>query len=293
MKVLLLALCAVLVLPVAASAEVLSIEDPVTDNYKASYNEDPSKTELRTWLSLRTIVASGTTWAPTPPDSITVTAGGAIAVTSADGRTGTLTVRFDAGPIASLSMRSDSLDVDSHGKWGPLVTITSRSALQSAPARFTLTLTDSDGATIATGGVSYRYDSAVANVASDSIEYNGPGGRWYVGATATRLNWETSAPTTPVAEQPRSPRITRIIIPTKTSSRFVRMRVLGRAGTSRIRSIRVKVGSRSYGRWIRTRSGYSIVLPKVTGSILVRVQLRDASGRTSAVSSRRIRCTCS
>ena len=32
----------------ASAAQVLFLEDPVTDNYKASYNADPSRTELRT-----------------------------------------------------------------------------------------------------------------------------------------------------------------------------------------------------------------------------------------------------
>jgi len=282
--------------PAASAVEVLGIEDPVTDNYKASYNADPSETELRTWLSIKSIHAAGTTWAPAPPSETLTPAGGTVSVNAADGRTGTLTYRYDSGPVDSMLVRIDPLDAESHGKWGPLMSITSRSALQSAPVLFTLSLV-SGGATIGTGSVSYRHDASVANAPSSNIEYNGPGGRWYVGSTATRLNWESGDSTTPTAGTPAAtvvrPRITRIILPSSTSSRFVRMRVMGRAGTSRISHLRVRIGNRSYGRWVKTGRGYTVVLPKVTGTLLVRVQLRDASGRTSALASRRIRCSCS
>ena len=72
----LLALLTLVVAVPVASGATLVIDDPITDNYKASYNADPSATELRTWFSIRSITAGGTSWAPAAPSQIQVVSGG-------------------------------------------------------------------------------------------------------------------------------------------------------------------------------------------------------------------------
>ncbi|MCB0878047.1 MAG: hypothetical protein KDC46_03605 [Thermoleophilia bacterium] len=283
-----------------AATEVMYLDDPITDNYKASYNADPSAPERRTWLSMRSVTAAGTTWRPAEPGSIVVTSGGSVAVTGSDGRSATLTFATASGPVGTPLVRVDPTGAQSGGRWGPLVTVTDQATLRGTPGVLEFTLA-SGGATLATGSVSYRYDSQLANVASDHIEYNGPGGRWWVGATRTRTNWEPEPATPPSLRAAPAgstgtgarPRITRIWLPLRTSRRHVTLRVRGRnAGGVRITRIRVRIDGRRWGRWISTRSRYTLDLGRGRRTHAVRIQLRDARGRTSAVSRRRITCSC-
>jgi hypothetical protein len=289
----------------ANAAEAMLIDDPITDNYKASYNADPTRPELRTWLSLRTITADRATWRPVAPDRISVTSDGSIAVISNDGRAGVLTARVTSGPLAAPIMRSDPYSASSGGRWGILATVTDRAQLSRTPAVVWLTLTIG-GSSIGAGTVSYRYDSAFANAPAGNIEHNGPGGRWYVGDMPTRTA-EEQAPATPPSipvggtgalpgpplRPAARPRITRVQLPLRTTRPVVRMRVSGRnAGGVRITQLRVRIDARRWGRWIRTRSRYTLVLGRGVRTHAVRIQLRDARGRTSLVSKRRVRCGC-
>ncbi|MCW2924160.1 MAG: hypothetical protein JWM98_1564 [Thermoleophilia bacterium] len=284
----------------SAAAETMSIVDPVTDNYKASFNADPSVRELRTWFSIRAISAAGTTWAPTEPGEIQIVEGGTVAVHGADGRDASLTARTVSGPFGGQPFRVDPFEAESKGRWGMLATVTDPATLQTTPAVVALTLVVGGNA-VATGTVQYRYDAALANVGSGNIEYNGPGGRWWVGGVATRTNWEPAPASPPTlvastaAAQPEAspPRVVGITLPFVTAKRLVTLRVRGRAGNGgRISLVRVRIDGRSWGRWIRVRASYSLTLPRGTATHAVRVQLRDTAGRASAVAVRRIRCTC-
>ncbi len=278
--------------PSAGAVEVLRVVDPVTDNYKASYGADPSVPENRTWLAVRSIQAAGTSWQPVAPSEIRID-GSSIAVRAADGRSGTLQATITSGPFRTLIHRTDPIDVESRGRWGPLSTVTDRDVLRTTPAIVRLALV-TGGSTIATGIVSYRYDPAIAGVGPGHIEYNGPGGRWWVGNTATRTNEETAPAVAPVVVagtvvRAARPRIHRVRMPIRTSSHRIPLRVAGRnAGGVRITRIRVRIGARSWTPWIRTRSRYTLVLPRNARVVGVRIQLRDARGRTSFVSRRRV-----
>ncbi len=295
-------LAVLFVVPCAALAATptMSLVDPITDNYKASYNADPSQPELRTWLALKQVSVSGTTWQPVVPSAIQVVSGGSIDVIAADGRQGRLVAQVESGPFGSPLWRLDPANASSGGRWGILATVTDRQTLATTPALVRLTLfvgTEEFGV----GLVEYRYDAKFANAPQGNIEYNGPGGRWYVGGVATRSQEEAAPamPPTLLAGAPAAtivrPRITRITMPLRTSKRAIALKVLGRAGAAdaRITYIRVRVGASSrWGAWIRTRAAYSVVLPRGIASHTVSIQLRDARGVSSLVSSRRVTCIC-
>jgi hypothetical protein len=306
-RLLLLAACAMLAAVAgvlspagAGAAQVLVLDDPITDNYKASYNADPTAPELRTWLAVASVTVDGTTWRPQAPGSISVTSGGAIELLAGDGRRGTLTATVASGPLTAPLQRADPLDSASRGRWGPLTSVTDRATLRTTPGVVRLRLVVA-GAEIGVGTVSYVHDPALAGAPAGSIEHNGPGGRWYVGATRTRTQEEAApavAPSiaadgVPGAAPAGRPRIVRVRMPVRSSSRLVPLRVSGRsAGGIRITHLRVRIDAQRWSGWVRTRSSYTLRLPRGTRTRAVRIQVRDASGRTSAVALRRIRCTC-
>lgn len=294
--VLLVLVSALVAAPGASAVETMRLDDPITDNYKATFNGDPNTPELRTWLSTKRIVAAGTTWAPRSPGAIEFSAASSLEVLAADGRTGTLAAAVASGPMTSLFQRIDPVEVESRGRWGPLGAVTDRTVLRSTPVRLSLALRGADDALLATGVVEYRHDAALAAVTSDHVEYNGPGGRWYVGGVGTRTNWEPVPAAPPVLIASAAavpPRVTAIGLPLRTTKRLVSMTVRGRAGSARIAHVRVRIGSAGWGRWVTTRASYSVTLPRGVATRLVRVQLRAADGRVSAVAGRRIRCVCS
>lgn len=282
--------------PSAHAAETLRIHDPITDNYKASFNADPSKPELRTWLAWRAVAAGGTSWRPTAPASFQFTQG-AVAVNADDGRSGTLTVRVVSGSMSSpVLVRTDATTAASGGRWGPLGTVGDRDALRAAPAQLALALVV-EGRELAAGVISYRYDATLAGVAPGHIEYNGPGGRWWVGSTATRTQEEpapATAPTILASTAPAAgrPRITRLQLPLRTTRRVVTVRVFGRGNGARITHVRARIDGRRWGRWTTVRSSYALLLPRGNRVRTVRVQVRNAAGRTSLPALRRVRCYC-
>ena len=288
--------------PIAqAATPTMSLTDPITDNYKASFNPDPSKPELRTWLAMQRVEVAGTTWAPVAPRSIQVVSGGTVVVQGADGRAGRLVVRTTSGPFGSPLVRIDPVSASSGGRWGILAAVTDRGTLRTTPGVVALTLlvgSQEFGA----GVVEYRYDAKFANAPAGNIEFNGPGGRWFVGGVPARSQEEPApavAPTllagsTAAAQPVVRPRITSIVIPVRSSTRAVPFSVRGRAGvaTARITQLRVKVGAQRWSGWIRTRAGYSVVLPPGLASYTVSFQLRDSRGISSTIASRRVSCIC-
>lgn len=286
------ALLATLLVPSIAAAAGMGVVDPITDNYKASYNDDPDVQETRTLLATKGIVVDGATWTPHRGSDIIVTGGASVTVTSDDGRSGTLQASVLAGAVASLAIRIDPLDAESGGRWGPLITLADPDALATNPISLQLALVVDD-ATLGSGTVSYRYDEALATAPESSVEHNGPGGRWWVGSTRLRTDWETSTASTVVsADVATAPRIAVLRLPVATSRPNVRMVVRWRTGGSRVTMIRTAVGGAGFGAWRPVRSSYIVRLPHVNRSVRVRVQIRDASGRASRVASRVVRCTC-
>lgn len=292
-----------------AAAQVMVLNDPITDNYKASYNDDPTRVELRTWLAMRAITVDAATWRPALPRVISFSSVGSIALVSSDGRVGTLTVELASGPMASLpQVRFDPLDAPSAGRWGPFGAIVSRDLLAAAPAVFELSLT-AEGRVVGVGTLSYRHDRLLADAPGGDIEHNGPGGRWYVGPTATRTLEEpapiarpsvaagtdtvdavppvTSAGGAQVAAQPT---IVRVQLPARTRTRTVVMSVRALAAGSRISTIRVRFDGHGWGRWTRIAPRQRLILPRSAGLRRVLIQVRDESGVASPIVSRRIHC---
>jgi hypothetical protein len=286
----LLAFAATLIVaPSALAVPTMSLVDPITDNYKASYNADPSEPERRTWLAMTQLVAGGTTWTPSDRSDVGI---GDLAVTAADGRTGSLHAQGVSGTFADYLWRVDALDADSGGRWGPRPTMWDPATTRSSPVLFNLTLTVG-GSVLARGRVSYRWDSAIAGAPSSSLEYNGPGGRWFVGGSRTRTDQEPAPASPPTLLAAFPPTITGLRVPPiRTSTRAIAVRLFTRSGTARIRFARYSVAGRRFTRWLPIASSYRVVLPRGSAYRSVRFQVRDAIGLTSTVIGRRVRCSC-
>jgi hypothetical protein len=294
-----LLLCALaLAVPVstASAAEVLTVTAPVTDNYKAQWNANPQARELRSWLSFDVVGAAGTTWKPAAPGDIVVT-GGSVAVNAADGRSARLSARVVQG-AATVLLRYDH--AARGAKFGPLISLTDPDALAANPVRVQLTLTSND-VTFASGTVEYRDEPAFDDLPSDHLEYNGPGGRWYVGGSAIRTDWEAkpatavtltaSTPAAPVTVRP--PRITNLWMPLRVRTPRVTVSIRGSAvGASRIKYARIQVGAGRWSRWTAIRSSYPVRLRAANATTRVRVQLRNGAGQNSLVAQRFVRCVC-
>ena len=182
-----LASAAVLGAAPASAAGTLTINDPVTDNYKAIWNADPSIQERRTWLALSSVTVNGISYRPTTiPQSFRFTADQA--VTGSDGSTATVTITTDRAEVSGQSIRTDTT-----GTWGPLIELANPATLKTNPVEVTLSLVR-NGVVVATGRADYRYDEFVATAAPGTREYNSPGGRFWIGCTPTRLDWQNTAP---------------------------------------------------------------------------------------------------
>jgi Ca2+-binding RTX toxin-like protein len=183
-----------------AQAATLTLGSPVTDNYKDSYNDPDGNRELRTWLATKSVTVGGVTFKPAtlPPSGWTsVGADAGLAMRGSDGTNATLT----ANTTSTNVLHQGFFRIDANGDFGLLQELKSVTALQSAPIRETFTLARA-GTTLASAIADYTYESAIANAPTTSIEYNGPGGRWYAGGAATRLDWETAPPPPAPVGQP-------------------------------------------------------------------------------------------
>jgi hypothetical protein len=188
----------------AAHASAFELVAPVTDNYKAQYNADPTAPELRTWLSSSALDVDGLqfTVASPPADHVFTAAADGIDLTAPDGTVAHLT----ASTTSPNSSGQGAFRVDSSGDFGILATVKDRAALQSSPILESLTVA-SGGQILASSTVVYSYDPDVADAPPGSIEYNGPGGAWLVDGQVTALDWQagrssvspTPTPTPPAA----------------------------------------------------------------------------------------------
>ncbi len=186
--------------PTAVTADgAVRLVDVATDNYKASFNEDPSVTELRTWLAIRAIEVEGVRYvlADPPPVGEAVFAEAMTLEQAADAVAGgSLPRQLDVsahvidGPGASIQLRAGPQD----GRWGPLLVIAGRDELEQAPVMVELRLSplDEPGADLSlpTVELAYAFDAGIAAAPASSLEHNGPGGRWQVAGQPTVTNLE-------------------------------------------------------------------------------------------------------
>ena len=261
----------------ASAATTLAASGAYTDNYKASYNADPTQPELRTWLAMTSLTANGVT---SRPASLPATGQAYVAADS-----GTA-LRGSDGTLATLSASTTSTNVvgngffrtDANGDFGLLVQERSREALKTASIHETLTLTVGGNA-VATAGADYAYDGAVFNAPATSIEYNGPGGRWAVNGTLTRLNWETTAPAT--TTDVSAPVLSAVSMPSSTSTRAI---TIGITATDNVAVTQARFANED-GIW----SAWQTFAPSMSWTLSssastskgVSTQVRDAAGNES------------
>lgn len=210
-----------------AATPVLTLGSPVTDNYKASYNANPGVRELRTWLATKSVSVGAVTFKPVPPATgmAYVGAQDGLAVRGSDGSSAVLT----AATTSTNTLGQGFFRTAPTGEFGLLMQHKSVTALQTAPIRETLTLTRA-GVVLASATVDYTYDRVIATVAPGHIEYNGPSGRWFVAGTATRLDWESSAPAPAPAPAPAGPDTTApvlgsVVLPASTVTRAITIKL--------------------------------------------------------------------
>lgn len=154
-----------------------------TDNYKASFNEDPSAREHRTWLAIHGLEVDGTMYALSGEHPLT---GAEVTLAAEDGRRATVTVTADRGARATLRTGPQE------GLWGPLLTLDESPIQPENDVAVDLEVTvDGDVHVLE---LLYRRDEALATADEDSLEHGGPGGRWIVAgrptATNLELGWE-------------------------------------------------------------------------------------------------------
>lgn len=155
-----------------------------TDNYKAAYNADPAAPERRTWLAFHQLLADDELYQPVADTPLTAEQ---VDLERADGATGTrrASVQVIGGPGEDVAFRTGP----QLGLWGVLLTIESVEALEPEPVRIRITIDDPDS-NPRTVEVEYRHDPELATAPSDSLEHNGPAGRWHVAGIATATNLE-------------------------------------------------------------------------------------------------------
>ena len=185
----------------AAPAGTLTLVGPLTDNYKDEF-EFPRTPErdLRTYMAFSGLQANGKEYKlvtePAPGTKCTDSAchpnagSQTVNVISTDGtKTGTVTMTSTSPNIQFKSFRVDGA-VPAAGappRFGPLIQMFGP-VQEAAPVNIDIILTV-DGVQYKTT-VTYKYEEDIYNAPPGNIENNGPGGRWWIGTTPTRLDHE-------------------------------------------------------------------------------------------------------
>ena len=278
--------------PAHAAPAALTLGSPVTDNYKAAYNADPSIRELRTWLATKSVSVGAVTFKPVAPAS------GQAYVGAQDG----LSVRGSDGSAAMLTAATTSTNTlgqgffrtASTGEFGLLMQEKTVAALKTAPIRETLTLTRA-GIVLATTTVDYTYDQAIANATPGNIEYNGPGGRWFVSGTATRLDWESSPPPAPTptpapGPDKTAPVLSSVTLPASTTKRAITI-TLSASDNIAVSEVRFANEDGNWAAWQPYATQKPWTLSPNAGSKGVFAQVRDAARNESKSIYTRITCS--
>ena len=297
----------------AAAADAVP-RDPVTDNYKAAWNADPSIRERRTWLTADGLIVGSTTFVLDKRPAFTQF-GGTVAMRGSDGSTATLELRMAWDNVGSKQFR-----IDPAGRFGPLIAVLDPALLVHAPINGTLALTRA-GMDVATMPISYRYDEGVAQASTTSIEHNGPGGRWWTATGPTRLDWETAAPVTapepapeptpeptpdptpeptpdptpePTPEPESTPdttaaTLTEVTLPAKTSTRTITITITA-SDDREVTQARFANEDGNWGAWLPFSTSMRHQLSPGARKKGVYTQVRDAAGNASVVLYRKITC---
>jgi hypothetical protein len=191
--------------PTPPSAATMLLARATTDNYKACFNAEPLIRETRTWLQIREIRAVGEVYQPA--EEIRGSAEWAIGpwpedgllMASDDGTSARLrvTVLSDQSSVTTVDYRVDAAE------WGPLITLAEPASLADEPVVLLLQLAV-EGETVAGATAVYRHEEAIFGAREPmqpihhcspqrdgtAMEWNGPGGRWWIEGEMTPLDWE-------------------------------------------------------------------------------------------------------
>lgn len=184
--------------PAATANGVLTFDGPITDNYKTWHPR--TGTDNRTSLLFTGVTVGATTYVVS--DATRAAYGTALGAPTEWHAAGgiPLSTSPDGPTVARLRFDHDGANAWSYfrlwpdGTFGPLMTIDRPAfvANPNAAVQGTFTLRTTGGDVLGTRTVNYRYDAGVAALPETSSEWNGPLGRWYVGAdlsAPTPLNW--------------------------------------------------------------------------------------------------------
>ncbi len=193
----------------ASAVNVVTLDAPLTDNYKTKYNP-PDFDERRTSVMFRAVVVNGvkyTTTAPPTPNGAPTTYADGLPLRAPDG---TL-AKLRPGPVPANAQFSQ-FRVFAADSFGFFTQLLNRDTFKTTPLPYSFNVVDGAGAAIGTVALEYRYDAVVATQPATSMEYKSPGGRWYVAGAKTPLDWPATlavvAPATAVLNTPVNVRIT-------------------------------------------------------------------------------------
>jgi outer membrane biosynthesis protein TonB len=220
-----------------------------------------------------------------------------------------------------------SFRIDPNGRFGPLIKVRDPALLVTTPITGSLAITVA-GMDVATAAISYRYDAAVASAPSTSIEFNGPGGRWWTAAGATRLDWEAPAPAPAPAPTPEptpaptpeptptptpeptptptpepapapaptptpdrtAPVLAELVLPAKTTTRWITV-TLTASDNVAVTEVRFANEDGNWGAWRAFAPTMQHQLSAKASKKGVYAQVRDAAGNESGILFRKITCS--
>jgi hypothetical protein len=151
-----------------------------TDNYKASFNEDPDAPERRTWLAVYELEFDGRRFRVVEGQKLVqdtvrlqVVGGDEIIELSPIVTDGAGEARMRIGP--------------QRGLWGPLLTLEDAPVDGDSPVTVVLEQVDDPEQRVT---LTYARDDGLAAAPRSSLEHGGPGGRWSVDGSMTATNLE-------------------------------------------------------------------------------------------------------
>lgn len=176
--------------PLSCAAQKASLRlcGASTDNYKDCFNEADGRRELRTWLPWGAIRANGASYALVARQR---QFGGVLRVRRTGGNRAMpgrafVTLSSRSSNIAALELRNGPPTT----QWGAFVLL-AQPADAAAPVRVDIRLhRQSDRRILARTSATYQHDPVLSGAAFGSAEFNGPGGRWFVGSRRTATDVE-------------------------------------------------------------------------------------------------------
>lgn len=167
-------------LPCSEQNGALRLCGAATDNYKASFNEDPDAPEARTWLAVHELELDGVRYVIAPGQELVEET---LRLRSDAGDEVELAATIRSGQATALVLRNGP----QQGLWGPLLTIGETPLPADAVIVVDLRIVGSDANPVT---VAYRHDPTLADPPTESLERGGPGGRWHIAGVPTATNLE-------------------------------------------------------------------------------------------------------